>query len=186
MKVKPMPKEERCPYCEQRHRSLDQHRRFFKLVRELFRNWPERHAVTGEAMDFIPESEEQLRKYLTVKAGYRTVTVISVPRARNSMRSRAIAMETAGFAAAAVMRAAGDFPFVEVVGTSIEIMVADSIAFKSMGHRAFTELNGRIDAEILALTGLPAEAFLPAELKSKVRVPNRDEDGHHGQVQRET
>lgn len=47
-------------------RSIDQHRRFFGLVKALHSHWP-------ESMDFQPDSEEHLRAYLLVKAGHRSI-----------------------------------------------------------------------------------------------------------------
>jgi len=47
-------------------RSLDQHRRFFGLVRACFHHWPEAH-------EFQPDNEEHLRAYLLVKAGHRSI-----------------------------------------------------------------------------------------------------------------
>lgn len=182
--IKPMPPEEECPHCRQRQRSGPQHRRFFALCRALYENWPERHAVTGEAMNFVPESEEQLRKYLTVKVGYRKVTIISIPRARNSMRLRQSALESAKIAAAAALRAGGDFPFVEVVGTSIEIMVATSIRWDRMGHKKFTKLSTLVDEEVLALTGMPVSLFLP-ELHVRASH-NHKESEHDEQVYEQT
>lgn len=47
-------------------RSIDQHRRFFGLVRAVFHHWP-------ETEKFQPDNEEHLRAYLLVKAGHRSV-----------------------------------------------------------------------------------------------------------------
>ena len=47
-------------------RSIDQHKRFFGLVRALYHHWPEGH-------DFQPDNEEHLRAYLLVKAKHRSI-----------------------------------------------------------------------------------------------------------------
>jgi hypothetical protein len=47
-------------------RSVDQHRRFFGLVRALYHHWP-------EAQDFQPDNEEHLRAFLLVKAKHRSI-----------------------------------------------------------------------------------------------------------------
>ncbi len=47
-------------------RSLDQHKRFFGVIRALFNQWPEAHG-------FQPDNEEHLRAYVLVKSGHRSV-----------------------------------------------------------------------------------------------------------------
>ena len=51
---------------QKEQRSVQQHRRFFGLVRALFHHWP-------ESIEFQPDNEEHLRAYLLVKAGHRSV-----------------------------------------------------------------------------------------------------------------
>ena len=55
-----------CEKCGQRlvkSRSSPQHRRFFALIKAAFKHWPESHEVQ-------PGSEEGLRDYLQIKAGF--------------------------------------------------------------------------------------------------------------------
>lgn len=47
-------------------RSVDQHRRFFGLIKAAFHHWPEQHS-------FQPDNEEHLRAWLLVKAKHRKI-----------------------------------------------------------------------------------------------------------------
>lgn len=57
-----------CPVCgyhdkgKGKPRSIDQHRRFYGLVKKAFGQWPEKS-------DFQPEDEEHLRQWLICAAG---------------------------------------------------------------------------------------------------------------------
>lgn len=60
-------------------RSIDQHRRFFGLVRACFDHWPESH-------EFQPDNEEHLRAYLLVKAKHRSIKEFVIDKADDVAR----------------------------------------------------------------------------------------------------
>lgn len=126
-------------------RSPEQMRRFFALVRQVYRNWPESHAT-----QFANETE--CRKWFTAKAGYRTVTM--------RLPLRGVRPETAVIIAEAAMRAAGAYAIATVHRSELVVIKPDSIAFHKMSHSRFCALNDAVAGVILHETGIDVDGVL--------------------------
>lgn len=151
-----------CPVCghtdrgKGKPRSIDQHRRFYGLVKAAFENWPE-HA------EFRPESAEHLRKYLICRAGpqWRNVTEIPVPFAEDQpglTRLAAHMMQQAAEAAGGYA-----FPRVDMNGGRVALYTAKSIRFGEMSHLEFCALSDAVDEVLRAEIGVSADELLKAE-----------------------
>lgn len=128
-------------------RSVDQHRRFFALVKAAFDHWPESAA-------FRPDSAEHLRAYLTVKAGRRIV---------NTYYVSADASEFARLIPVIVATMLRKHAWAWNVGDSeLRVCVPESIAFDQMGHNEFCALNDDVAQVIEAESGLRADDLLKA------------------------
>ena len=145
-----------CPVCghefKSHARSVEQHRRFFALLRAMYRHWP-------ESSEFQPESEEHLRKWVLIKAGYREITEIPVEFAdRETTRLLSFAIESA-------IRASGSYAFVrpDLNGGRVAVFRAKSIAFGKMGQAEFNRLNDAVEEVLRAETGLEPDAVLREE-----------------------
>jgi hypothetical protein len=146
-----------CPSCgcdietRGKPRSVDQHRRFFKIIRHAFEQWPEAH-------EFQPEDATHLRKWLTCKAGpsYREAHMIDIKR----VDPRSLAMATAAVAAA--MRALGQRCWVVPHDGALAVVAAKSIRFDKLPHLAFCALNDAVSEVIEAETGIAIKDLLPA------------------------
>lgn len=148
----------KCPHCQcdldpikGRPRSVDQLRRFFGVLRAMYRHWP-------EAAEFQPESEEHLRKWALVKAGHREATDIPIAFADDHpgvTRLTSLAMEAA-------MKAAGAFAFVKPhpSGGLVRVFKAKSIAFDKLGQTQFNCLNDDVEAVYKSATGLDPQQVL--------------------------
>jgi hypothetical protein len=142
-----------CPHCgcefplgkSGKPRSLDQHRRYFAMMRAVFMHWPESHEK-----QFADEKE--CRKWLQMKAGHREITaripVIGVDR------------EKVRIIAEAAIRAAGAYAIPVVHGTDLIVFKPESIAFHKLSHLAFCALNDAVDEVIRAETGLDPNQLL--------------------------
>ena len=126
-----------CPHCGKggKRRSVDQHRRYFAMCKLAFENWPEAH-------EFQPDSAEHLRKWLQVKAGYRTVSEIDV--ARTDPRSIMIMEATLR----AAMKATADYAWTVQHGKRLYVIASRSIAFDKISHGEFCTLNDMV-AEVI-------------------------------------
>jgi hypothetical protein len=130
-----------CPHCGSdigkpgKPRSVDQLRRYFKMIRVAFSNWPENN-------DFGPDNPEHLRKYLQVKAGYREVIEIPIKR----LDKRSIEMATA--AAEAAMKLHTDYCWVIQHKGALLVVASKSIKFETLPHGDFCALNDHV-AEII-------------------------------------
>jgi hypothetical protein len=138
-----------CPHCGKggKRRSIDQHRRFFAVIKRAFEQWPETH-------DFQPDSAEHLRKWLQVKAGYRTVQEIDVRRTDN--QSRKIIESTLS----AAMKATGDYAWTVVHGSRLYVVASRSIAFDKISHGEFCTLNNMVQEVIESETGIKVDQLL--------------------------
>lgn len=152
----------KCPVCghtdrgKGKPRSIDQHRRFYGLVKAAFDHWPE-HA------EFRPESAEHLRKYLICRAGpqWRNVTEIPVPFAEDQpglTRLAAHMMQQAAEAAGGYA-----FPRVDMNGGRVALYTAKSIRFGEMSHLDFCALSDAVDEVLRAEIGVSADELLKAE-----------------------
>ena len=138
-----------CPTCGHESkgppRSIDQHRRYFGMIKAAFHHWPETHE-----RQFA--SEEELRKFLQMKAGHREIA------ARIPLTG--IRKEQAVILAEASTRAAGSYAIPVIHGTELVIWKPKSIAFHNLGHRAFCELNQSVDEILQAEIGLSGDQLL--------------------------
>lgn len=152
-----------CPHCgckidaKSRPRSVDQLRRFFGVLRAMFRHWP-------ETAEFQPDSEEALRKWVLVKAGHRETTDIPVAWAEDQpglTKLTALSIESA-------VKAAGAYAFVRPhpEGGIVRVFKAKSIAFNKLGQEEFNALNDAVEVEYEKETGLDPETVLREDEKA--------------------
>jgi hypothetical protein len=142
-----------CPSCEttfdvnnvKRPRSVDQHRRFWKLITLSFSNWPETHE-----MQFT--SVNDLRLYLTMAAGWREVAA-TIPLT-------GVKPEVAVIVATAAMKAAGAHATAATGKGNLYIWVPKSIAFHKMGSQEFGLLNDAVSDVIARELGITADELL--------------------------
>lgn len=129
-------------------RSLDQHRRFFGVLKATFDNWPESHA-------FKPENAEHLRAWLLVKAKHSSIKTFHVGQNEAAEVARLLPI----IAAMMLHR----YCWCRTDGVSaVAVCVPESIAFDKMEHAAFCALNDEVEAVILDETGLKADDLLKA------------------------
>jgi hypothetical protein len=134
-----------CPYCGgDKPRSLPQHRRFFGMLRSVFEQWPEAHG-------FRPESAEELRAWLLVKAGYRRVSYLDI----GMMPSHMVLPVVTG-----ALRAAGAYAWLAEHQGRIAVLSPRSIRFEALGHKAFCSLERAVEDVIHTETGLDPEQVL--------------------------
>lgn len=142
-----------CPHCGcelishdgRKPRSIDQHRRYFAVMRAAFTHWPETHE-----RQFA--NAEELRAYLQMKAGHREVGA-QIPLSGMSK-------ERAMLLAEAAIRGAGSYAMPVIHGDTLVIFKPKSIAFAKLGHQAFCALNSDIDAMIEQEIGVSADRLL--------------------------
>ncbi len=137
-----------CPACGfllKEPRSLAQHRRFFGLIKALFMHWPETHERQFS-------SEEELRKWLIMAAGWKEVGA-SIPLTGMNK-------ERAMLLAEAAIRAVGSYAMPVINGDVLVIFRPKSIAFDKMGHKEFCLLNEAVDEIIKAETGFDPDILL--------------------------
>lgn len=148
----------KCPHCgcdnhpeKGKPRSVEQLRRFFGMLRAMYRHWP-------EAAEFQPESEEHLRKWALIKAKHSETVDVAVPFAEEQpglTRLVAIAVE-------ACVRGAGGFAFIRPhpEGGLLRVFKAKSIAFDKLGQAEFNALNDSVETVYATETGLDPEQVL--------------------------
>jgi hypothetical protein len=138
-----------CPTCGHESkgppRSIDQHRRFFGMMRAAYMHWPESH-------EHQFASEDELRKWVQMKAGHREVA------ARIPLTG--IRKEQAVILAEASIRAAGAYAVPVIHGTELVIWKPRSIAFHNLGHKAFCELNNAVDEVLQVEIGMSGDQLL--------------------------
>lgn len=131
------------------NRSSSDHRRFFGLVGVAYHHWPEKH-------DFQPDDEDHLRKWLLIKAGYRTITPIAADYAENQPAlQRLVLLSVEG-----AVRAADNHAFVRLQGDTIYVFAAKSIAFKKLKRAEWNELRDKVEAVIANEMNMTAETLL--------------------------
>lgn len=147
----------KCPHCQceidakSKPRSVEQLRRFFGVLRAMFKHWPEN-------AEFQPESEEHLRKYVLCKSGHREATDVEVPFAEDQpglTKLVAVSVE-------ACVRGAGGFAFIRPHpdGGLVRVYKAKSIAFDKLGQADFNALNDAVEMVYAQETGLDPETVL--------------------------
>jgi hypothetical protein len=126
-------------------RSLPQLKRYHAMIRAAFHHWPEKHERQFD-------SEEDLRKFLQMKAGHREVAA--------SFAINGFSKNDALMIAEASIKAAGSYAVPVMHGETLVIFKPKSIAFHKLGHSDFCKLNDDVDAVILAETGIKGETML--------------------------
>ena len=132
-----------------KRRSLQQHKRYFALMKAAFDQWPERSRSR-----FRPDSEDHLRKWLQCKAGHRTLVEVDVPA--TDPRT----MEIVKTAVAAAMAATRDHAWVTQYNGKVAVVASKSINFETLSHRDFDALSRAVENIIKAETGIEPEALL--------------------------
>jgi hypothetical protein len=138
-----------CPHCGKggKRRSIEQHRRYFAVIKHAFEHWPETH-------EFQPDSAEHLRKWLQVKAGYRTVQEIEVKR--TDPQSLAIVHATLR----AAMKATDDYSWIVPHKGKLLVVASRSIAFDKIPHGEFCTLNNMVQEVIETETGIKIDQLM--------------------------
>lgn len=126
-------------------RSVEQIRRYFKLIRQAYVHWPE-----GHPRQFA--SEEECRKWLQMKAGAREVGA-ELPLT-GLQKDRALLL------AEMAIRAAGAFAHPVLHGDRLVVWVPKSIKFSSMPHLEFCALAQSVEEVIAAEAGISAYDLL--------------------------
>ena len=140
-----------CPHCgssmdaNDKPRSLPQMRRFFGIIRAAFHHWPE----TAE-VQFA--NEEEARKWLTMRAGWRDVGA-RIPLV-------GVKPEAAKMLAAAAIAGAKAHAWPVVHKSELIVWIPRSIAFHSMGPQEFGQLSDAVSDVIKDMTGMDAETLM--------------------------
>lgn len=145
-----------CPHCGcafDQH-STPQRNRYFAVIRALYMHWPERHLITGAAIEFQPEDETHLRKWLQVKAGYKTVTTVEVPSADPAITKLVM------LATESIIKAAGGYAFIRPHGDGLAVFTSRSIKVHALSGKEFTRLNDAVAEVIANETGHDPEQLL--------------------------
>ena len=124
-------------------RSIDQHRRFFGLVRALFLHWP-------EAMEFQPDNEDHLRAYLLVKAGYRSIREFSV---------EGDATEFARLVPVVSALMLHKYCWAWADGNSIKVCAPESTRFDKLSHKDACKVYDKVD-EFVRTLGIDPDQIL--------------------------
>lgn len=158
----PRPAPTECTVCGHRakddadERSLQQHKRFYGVVKAAFDQWP-------EASEFRPESIDHLRQWLICAAGpqWRDATTQDVPA---PLRNAAIAGFVDVLAHSVADRTARyPFPRVNTWTWKATIYTAKSIKFAKMPHMEFNALSQAVDDVIKAEIGVDPDQLLKEE-----------------------
>lgn len=141
-----------CPHCgceietrSGKPRSVEQHRRYFALIRVAFDNWPE-----SDERQF--SSPEELRAYLQMKVGYREVGA-KIPLS-------GLNRERATMLAEAAIRAAGSYAVPVLYNDQLIVFRPKSIAFDKLKHADACKLFDDVADLIEQSIGVPAEKLL--------------------------
>lgn len=140
-----------CPHCGvvlTKSRSLPDHNRFHAIIDAAYSQWPER-------CEFQPDSKDQLRSWLTCKAGYRESTVIEMPEGSTPAMQTMFRLSIEN-----AIRAANGAAFVVPYKSGVAVVRAKSIAWMKMGQREFNQLRSAVEDVIRLETGLDPEALL--------------------------
>lgn len=160
---KPKPNRVQCPCCEhvfdtnksQKPRSMDQHKRFFGLVRAAFHHWPEH-------MHFQPDSEEHLRAWLICMASpdYRTTNDYSMPNTGHPITNAALMEFTEQIAMNEIGRKGEAFAFKRWIGLTFRVTRPKSIKWNRMLHMKFCTLNNAVEDVIKDVFGVTGDQLL--------------------------
>lgn len=139
-----------CELCHQPivgkwRRSYPQLKRYHAMIRAAFAHWP-------EAADVQFSSEDECRKFLQMRAGWRDVGA-RIPLV-------GVNPEHARLLVAAAIKGAGAFAHPVVHKSELIIWIPRSISFASMGPQEFGLLSDAVAVVINDMTGLDAETLL--------------------------
>lgn len=140
-----------CPSCgcditgNDKPRSLPQLRRYFSMIRAAYHHWPETSDVTFS-------SEEECRKHLQMRAGWREVGA-RIPLV-------GVKPEAAKMLAAAAIAGAKAHAWPVVHKGELIIWIPRSIAFHNMGPQEFGQLSDAVSVVIKDMTGHDVEAMM--------------------------
>jgi len=142
-----------CPHCgcelaaeaSGKPRSVAQLRRYFKMIRQAWENWPESHPHQFASAD-------EARAFLQMKAGAREIGA-QIPLAGMSK-------ERAMLLAEAAIRGAGSFAWPVIHGDTLVVFRPKSVSFAKMAHLDFCDLSDRVAGVIEAETGIKIDDLL--------------------------
>lgn len=140
-----------CPHCgcshdaQDRPRSVPQLRRYFAMIRAAYAHWP-------ETADVQFSSEEECRKHVQMRAGWREVGA-RIPLV-------GVKPETAKMLAAAAIAGAKAHAWPVIHERELIVWVPRSIKFASMGPQEFGQLSDAVSVVIKDMTGMDAETLL--------------------------
>lgn len=139
----------KCPTCgakaKPKIRSIEQHRRYFGLIRAAFHHWPE----TSERQF---SSEDELRAYVQIKAGYREVGA-QIPLSGLNKDRALLLVEAA-------IRGSGSYAIPIFYKDAIVVFKPKSVSFEKMGHQEFCGLNNAVATVIEQELGITADELL--------------------------
>lgn len=140
-----------CPGCgividdkPAKPRSIDQHRRFYAVIRAVYQHWPESHDVNFS-------SETECRKWLTMKAGWREVAA-RIPLV-------GVKPDMAVMLATSAMRAAGAHCVAVHHKNDLVIWKPQSIRFDKMGTKNSAASMTRLNPSSNPRRGLKLTSF---------------------------
>lgn len=142
-----------CPSCEAtfdlnkigKPRSVEQHRRFWGIMKAAFHHWPEAHEHQFTTMN-------DLRVWLTMKAGWRDLS------ARIPLTG--VKPDHAVILATAAMKAAGSNAVAVAHKGQLCVWTPKSIRFDKMKHMEFVALNQAVEDVINAEIGITGDELL--------------------------
>lgn len=140
-----------CPHCgssmdaNDKPRSLPQLRRYFAMIRAAFHHWPETSAIQFS-------SEEECRKWITMKAGWRDVGA-RIPLV-------GVNPEAAKMLVSAAIAGAKAHAWPVVHKGELIVWVPRSISFHNMGPQEFGALSDAVAVVIKDMTGHDVETLM--------------------------
>lgn len=140
-----------CPSCgsdisgNDKPRSLPQLRRYFSMIRSAYHHWP-------ETSDVQFSSEDECRKHLQMRAGWRDVAA-RIPLV-------GVNLDITKMIVSQAFKAAGTHAWPVIHKSELVIWVPRSIAFHSMGPQEFGQLSDAVAVVIKDMTGLDVEQML--------------------------
>lgn len=140
-----------CQTCGQKTRSRPQLNRFMALMEAAYQNWPESH-------EFQPRDMEHLRKWLVIKAGFRSSKII---RYENWMPKNDTVLDLFALTVEAVVSASGAYPFIEVYPDHVVVTTAETVSRRT-GHNKACEIFRAVDEVLEIETGARADDYLNA------------------------
>lgn len=149
-----------CPACShswrdsgKRPRSAPQLRRFFGMVKAAFANWP-------ASQEFQPRNAEELRKWLTAKAGWVDRIIIEPPpEIVGDPRAAKLAMLWMEQSINMVRRSE-DYTWIRRHNGNIVVFVPKSISFHEMDPQSFGMLNDKVSDLLADIIGLDGDELL--------------------------